>query len=307
VIRIHAAAALAVALLVTAVSCDRQERSAASTGRPVAAGRAVDGVPASLEARRGEEIPLEEARLTVEYRSVSVGGRLQPRSRVVHEVISDGYILTVDVREGQRVSAGQRLFSIDKDELIGRYRPVVVSSRIAGLVSAVEIREKDEVKAGQGAVTVVGQDGYTLEATVSDKDAFKLAVGQMVEGRTTAGRRVRGRLTYRSLEPDYQTGLFSLEFDFLDVGELHVGEYVLLELPVERTEGIFVRRELVARRYGRYYLWVVGVGDVLEAREITPGPSFGDRVLIAGGLSPGERYLSELSGREREGQRVGGR
>jgi len=46
---------------------------------------------------------------------------------------------------------------------------------------------------------------------------------------------------------------------------------------------------------------------VLEAREVTTGPSFGDKLLIASGLAPGERYLAELSGREREGQRVQGR
>jgi multidrug efflux pump subunit AcrA (membrane-fusion protein) len=297
------AAALAAALTVSVLSCARRPAAPVPPDRQASAAVAVGGV--LQDARRGQGVA--EARLSVEVRTIAVGGRLQPRNRVEHEVIADGYILSVDVREGQRVSRGQRLFAIDKDELTGRYRPVVVASRIDGTVSAVGIREKDEVKAGQSAVTVVGGGGYTLEATVSDKDAFKLAVGQAVEGRTTDGRKITGRLTYRSLEPDYQTGLFSLVFDFPEGREAHVGEYLLLELPIDRTEGIFVPRELVVRRYGSYYLWVANMENLLEAREVTPGPIFGERVLIAAGLAPGERYLSELTGREREGQSLGGR
>jgi multidrug efflux pump subunit AcrA (membrane-fusion protein) len=161
------AAALAAALTVSVLSCARRPAAPVPPDRQASAAVAVGGV--LQDARRGQGVA--EARLSVEVRTIAVGGRLQPRNRVEHEVIADGYILSVDVREGQRGSRGQRLFAIDKDELTGRYRPVVVSSRIDGLVSAVGIREKDEVKAGQSAVTVVGSGGYTLEATVSDKDA----------------------------------------------------------------------------------------------------------------------------------------
>jgi hypothetical protein len=101
--------------------------------------------------------------------------------------------------------------------------------------------------------------------------------------------------------------LFSLVFDFPEGGKAQVGEYLLVALPIDRTEGIFVPLKLVVRRYGSYSLWVANPENLLEAREVTPGPIFGERVLIAAGLAPGERYLTELTGREREGQSLGGR
>jgi HlyD family secretion protein len=239
--------------------------------------------------------------------AISVGGRLEPLVRVEHQVTAAGTVLSVDVAEGQTVAKGQPLFSINKDELTGKYLPVQVSARVAGLVSEVAIQVQDEVSAGKAAVTVIGTDGYSLKATVSDKDAFKVEVGQQVEGRTPGGLGLAGTLVNRSLEPDYSSGLFSLTFEFPNGQKTHVGEYLIIDLPVDIARGIFVPRELVVRRYGRYYLWVVGGDNLLEAREVVLGELFGDQVLIEEGLTAGERYLARLSGREKEGAPADGR
>jgi multidrug efflux pump subunit AcrA (membrane-fusion protein) len=251
--------------------------------------------------------PIAAAQLSERSRAITVGGRLEPLVRVEHQTSAPGTVLSVDVAEGDSVREGQLLFSISKDELTGKYRPVQVTARVAGRVSKVEIRAEDEVSTGQAGVTVIGTGGYTLRATVSDKDAFKIEVGQQVRGRTPGGRELTGVLVTRSLEPDYASGLFLLTFEFPDGEKTHVGEYLLVDLPVDKARGIFVPRELVVRRYGRYYLWVVGPGGLLEAREVVPGRIFGEQVLIESGLSAGERYLTRLTGREKEGEPVGGR
>jgi multidrug efflux pump subunit AcrA (membrane-fusion protein) len=256
---------------------------------------------------RPPEALVATAAVSERSHTISVGGRLEPLVRVEHQVTAAGTVLGVNVTEGQTVVEGQPLFSISKDELTGKYLPVQVSARVAGLVSAVAIRAEDEVSSGQAGVTVIGGSGYKLKATVSDKDAFKIEVGQPVVGRTPGGLELPGVLVYRSLEPDYVTGLFQLSFEFPDGQKTHVGEYLLIDLPVDSSRGIFVPRELVVRRYGRYYIWVVGAGDRLEAREVRLGEAFGEQVLILRGLAAGERYLTLLTGREKEGQAVGGR
>jgi HlyD family secretion protein len=239
--------------------------------------------------------------------TISVGGRLEPLVRVEHQVTAAGTVLAVAVAEGQTVSRGQLLFSINKDELTGKYRPVQVTSRVDGLVASVAVQVEDEVSSGEAGVTVIGTGGYSLKATVSDKDAFKVEVGQQVAGRTPGGSELAGVLVNRSLEPDYSSGLFLLSFEFADGQKTHVGEYLLIDLPVDKARGIFVPRELVVRRYGRYYLWVVGGDNLLEAREVVLGELFGDQVLIEEGLTAGERYLARLSGREKEGAPADGR
>jgi len=247
---------------------------------------------------------IAEAAESEHGRTISVGGRLEPLVRVEHRVTAEGTVLSVDVAEAQTVAKGQVLFSINKDELTGKYRPVQVTSRVAGLVSAVAIQVEDEVSTGEAAVTVIGTDGYILNATVSDKDAFKIEIGQQVEGRTPGGLGLTGVLVNRSLEPDYSTGLFLLIFEFPNGRKTHVGEYLIIDLPVDKARGIFIPRELVVRRYGRYYLWVVGGENLLEARVVVLGEVFGDQVLIERGLAAGERYLTRLTGREKEGTAI---
>jgi multidrug efflux pump subunit AcrA (membrane-fusion protein) len=216
-------------------------------------------------------------------------------------------VRSVDVVEGQEVAAGQRLFSVERRDDVGNvFRPLVVNARVRGRVSEVLVEVEDAVDRGDPAVVIIGTGEYELEAYVSDKDAFKVQPGRTVTARTTAGSVVRGTLAARSQEPDYETGLFTLTFSFSNHPGMNIGQFLLVDLPVDRERGVFVRRELVIRRYGRYFLWVVGDDQVLEAREVELGPAYGDQVKIERGLEPGERYLTRLTGREREGMPAGG-
>ena len=139
---------------------------------------------------------------------------------------------------------------------------------------------------------------------ISDKDSFKIRIGQRVTALTAGGKEIPGVLVNRSKEPDYKTGLFSLTFHFSNNRRVFVGEFVIIDLPVDRVKGIFVHRDLVVRRYGKYFVWVVNGEGVLEAREVLLGPAYGDLVMIDQGLETGEKYLARLTGREKEGARI---
>lgn len=257
-------------------------------------------------AAAGDDPPVAEARVTEQYRTIAVGGRLRPRSRIVHHAPNEGYVRSVDVTEGQTVAVGQRLFSVERRDDVGNvFRPLVATARVAGRVSKVLVEVEDAIDLGDPAVVIIGTGGYELEAYVSDKDAFKVDPGQAVTARTAGGAPARGVLAARSQEPDYETGLFTLTFSFTNHPGMNIGQFLLIDLPVDRERGVFVRRELAVRRYGRYFLWVVSQDQVLEAREVELGPVYGDQVKIDRGLDPGERYLARLTGREREGMHIG--
>lgn len=263
-------------------------------GRPANRG-GTSGAP------EGGAAPFATAELSEQSKTISVGGRLQPKDRIVHQTPSAGFIQDIEVGEGQYVREGTTLFSIVKDEQINRYKPVVVDARISGTVSKLDIRENDEVRAGEDAVTIIGTSGYVMNATISDKDAFRIREGQKVIGHSTDIESVTGTLTARSLEPDYELGLFSLTLEFPNIEGLHVGQYLLVDLPIDRTQGIFVNRELLVRRYGKFFIWIIDSENKLESREVQQGQSFGDLIKIEEGISAGERYLTRLTGREQEG------
>ncbi len=246
--------------------------------------------------------PVAVAQVSEQSHSITVGGRLEPQSRIVHKISTGGFVQTIAVREGQQVEAGEELLTVKrKDDVMELYKPVPLRARISGRVSEVMVQSEAEVNAGDSAVVILGTEGYLLQANVSDKDAFRIDVGQPVTGQTAGGQLIRGTLLSRSAEPDYATGLFELTFRFPNSQRVAIGEFVLIDLPIDRVRGLFVPREVVVRRYGKFFLWIVNESRVLEAREVTLGQVFEDLVLIRQGLEPGERYLVRLSGREREG------
>lgn len=285
-------------LLLTAVSVSAQHGGRAGPPPGPGAGSGQD--------EGADRSPIAIAQVSQQSHTITVGGRLEPQSRIVHKTSSSGYIQSVRVREGQLVQAGEELLSIKrKDDVMDLYKPVPVTARITGRVSEVLVQVEAEVNAGEPAVVVLGTEGFVLEANVSDKDAFRIDIGQQVSGLTAGGTTISGVLLSRSQEPDYSTGLFELTFQFPDSQRVGVGEFVLIDLPVDRVRGLFVPRDVVVRRYGKFFLWIVNESQALEAREVTLGPVFGDLILISNGLQPGERYLRRLTGREREGAAVG--
>jgi len=246
--------------------------------------------------------PIATAQESEQYHRISVVGRLMPKSRIVHYATTGGYVSEISVEEGRLVEAGQKLFSIRrKDDVSNIYKPTIITARITGWVSRVYVQTEDEVGSGDPAVVVIGTEGYVLEATISDKDAFKVRIGGRVSATTMGEQQIRGVLVSRSREPDYDTGLFSLTFHFPNDQLTHIGEFVMIDLPTDRSKGIFVRRDLLRRRYGKYYLWTVTEQKTLSAREVVIGPTYDELVKIEEGLSAGEKYLTRITGREKEG------
>jgi multidrug efflux pump subunit AcrA (membrane-fusion protein) len=256
-------------------------------------------------AENGGGAPVAVAEISERFHTISVGGRLQPRSRIVHRTPNAGYVRSVAVVEGDFVEEGQELFRIiRRDDVANIYKPAIVTARISGWVSEVLVQPEDDVSDAEPAVVIIGTEGYELEASISDKDAFQVKIDQEVAAHTAGGTKITGVLVNRSKEPDYSTGLFSLTFHFPNNQRTFVGEFVIIDLPVDRSKGVFVQRDLIIRRYGTYFLWVVSSDQTLEAREVVLGPTYGELVRIDQGLSEGERYLTRLTGREKDGAKL---
>jgi multidrug efflux pump subunit AcrA (membrane-fusion protein) len=289
---------IVISVLLTAVSVSAQQGAGRGGGAPGTG-------TSSGQAGEADRSPIAVARISQQSHTITVGGRLEPQSRIVHKISAGGYIQSVRVREGQLVQAGEELLSIKrKDDVMELYKPVPLTARITGRVSEVLVQIEAEVNAGDPAVVILETEGYVLKANVSDKDAFRIDTGQPVSGLTAGGTTISGVLLSRSQEPDYSTGLFELNFQFPNSQRVDVGEFVLIDLPLDRVGGLFVPRDAVVRRYGKFFLWVVNDSRALEAREVDLGPLFGELVLISDGLQPEERYLRRLTGREREGATV---
>lgn len=254
---------------------------------------------------RADIKPVLEAEITKRSNYIAVAGRLQPRSRIMHKSSVAGYVGAVFVDEGDNVQEGDPLFRIDRNGIGQTFKPVYINARISGVVSKIDIQIYSEISVGNPGVTLIATDSFLVKAVISDKDAFRITVGQAVTGRTSRGLGISGILTGRSQEPDYNTGLFRLDFEFPEKEGFYIGSFLLIQLPTDEIIGIFVKRDLLVRRYGSYYLWVIDEDNKLTAREVETGSFFGEDVYINSGIEQGERYLSELTGKENEGMEIG--
>lgn len=247
---------------------------------------------------------ITEAVISTRSNSILVAGRLEPRSRIIHNSSVSGSVGELFVDIGDHVQAGDHLFRIDRNVIGQSFKPVYVDSKISGIVSEINIQIYSDINDGTPGVTIIATDSYFVGAVISDKDAFKIKIGQGVTGTNPEGLSIRGILSGRSQEPDYNTGLFNLSFQFPQKEGFYIGSFILVQLSTDQIEGIFISRDLLVRRYGKYFLWLLDDEEKLTAREVESGAIFGDDVHIVSGLNPGERYLSQLTGKETEGMDI---
>lgn len=235
--------------------------------------------------------------------SVEVAGRLEPARRIAHTVSVAGIVREVYARVGDRVTTGQVLALIARDEPGESYRPLSVVSRLSGRVSEASLVPGAEVKAGAEAFMIVDDSEYRLVAALSDKDAHRVAAmgTSAVVARASDGLSLRGELTGVSTEPDYGTGLFTATMRFSRQPGVRIGAALFVDLPVESVRGQFVQRDLIVRRFGRGVLWVVDAEGRLKQAEVTTGKPYGEYVQVLSGLAPGTPYPSRLTGFEKEG------
>jgi multidrug efflux pump subunit AcrA (membrane-fusion protein) len=241
--------------------------------------------------------PVAESEISVRRILTTVGGRLEPGVRTVHNTPRSGLVDQIYVQEGTRVNAGEPLFSVVQDDPGNRFLPVVVEARHRGVVSEILIGRFDDVVGGQPAVVVADIDELILEAVASDLDAFSIRPGIDVIGSDPEGGNHPGLLDSVSAEPDYQTGLFTLTFLFPGNSDTRVGMPLFIDVPVQNVEGIFVPTDSVVRRYGRNRIWTVDESGLLQSVDVETGPVIDNSILIVSGLEEGVSYLRRPTGR----------
>ena len=102
-----------------------------------------------------------------------------------------------------------------------------------------------------------------------------------------------GRLDFVAPSLDASTG--TQEFRALFENPDHLlmpGEFVRVRLRgFARDSALAVPQRAVQAQLGRQFVYVVGAGDTVRARDVEPGPWAGDQWIIERGLAPGDRVI----------------
>ena len=102
-----------------------------------------------------------------------------------------------------------------------------------------------------------------------------------------------GRLDFLAPSLDAATGTRELRADFQNGDRLlRPGQFVRVRLVgVARDSALAIPQRAVQSGLGRQFVYVVGRGDTVSARDVQPGRWSGDRWIITAGLNPGDRVI----------------
>ncbi len=255
---------------------------------------------------RGGSGPIATAGSGGSGRGITVGGRITPYRKISHTFSVDGYVDALLVSPGDRIKAGDPLIRLTRDVVGETYKPVILESRIDGIVSEVHVYESQQVSSGTPGVTVLDDRFFLLEASLSDRDAraVRSMMGFPVTGVSPEGDGFSGKIRDITTEPDYSTGLFTLTMQFPPRAGLYLGTVLFVDLPVEKASGITIERTALIPEQPEPAVWVFNSQGLLEMRQVTAGPEKEDKIEISLGISEGEQYVRLPDGREAEGMSV---
>ncbi len=104
-----------------------------------------------------------------------------------------------------------------------------------------------------------------------------------------------GRINFGDRALDPATGTYRLRAEFPNPQHrLLPGLFARVRAhgrPLENA--LIVPDRALQEQLGRYFLTVVGAGDVAELRPVQIGPRFGNRQVVVSGLEPGDRVVVE--------------
>lgn len=204
--------------------------------------------------------------------------------------------------------------AIDMDRI--RLDYTQVRSPIDGRLGAIRITEGNIVRSadgGDGLVTITQMKPLRVSFTLPERDLPALraaAAGGKVPVRVSAhsgdGSLADGALSFIDSSVDAASGTVTAKALLPNEDDaLWPGQYVDVEVELGHTADA-VTIPLVAVQPGQDgpFVFVVGGDGKASLRQIVPGDTMGDQVVVSRGLAAGERVVVEGQQRLQDGMRV---
>lgn len=205
------------------------------------------------------------------------------------QVQEDGSSSTVEEKEQTRERRrGDYLMREDKVKNMSFYAPR------KGVITYRHAEEGSFVPAGTKLLTISDVSRLYVDAEVSEKDAAFLAVGQPVTVSIDAlGQEISGTVLFAS--PDTGEGKTYLVRVVPDTAGYSLKAGLLCRISCsipEKEDVISLPSDAVLEKNGRYYVFVLTGGKAVQ-KEVTPGLVEDKTMEISGGISAGDRVITD--------------
>ena len=189
------------------------------------------------------------------------------------------------------------------EEARRRVAELTVRAPVAGLVSRVDVQDRDAVAPAQPLVTVVDLSAYEIELQVPEAYAVEIGPG------TPAAVRYGAEdfpAEVRSISPEVESGQVRgiVAFTGATPAGLRQNQRVSTRLILEaRPDVLKVPRGPFLEAAGGHHVWVID-SDVARRREIRVGAASVGEVEVILGLTVGERIVLSDTSRFEDAERV---
>lgn len=220
-------------------------------------------------------------------------GRLVPIKEVNQIAPFNGKIIKKLVGEGQKVKARQSILSLSRSSLGQEYGKYFVKSNISGVVNRIKFREGEEFKNGTVLVSIIDTNRLLLKLSLSDKDYFKVDSDQSVKIIDPGSKKnIDGKIYYRSLTPDPESDLFSLEIEISGLFHFKPGMFVQADFFADLQKNTEIPKNSVFGLPENPYVFSID-RKTMSVRKIDVEVENGSKglILIKKGLSPGQEIV----------------
>ena len=116
----------------------------------------------------------------------------------------------------------------------------------------------------------------------------------------------QGRIIFADRQVDTQTGTIRMVGEFSNPGNvLRPGQFARIRAMTGYNRGaLLIPQRAVTEVQGRYQVAVVGPDNKVAVRNVQAGDRVGDMWIIASGLAPNDRVISEGTSKVRDGMVV---
>tara|TARA_Y100001949_G_C15976926_1_gene326553 strand:+ start:270 stop:1544 length:1275 start_codon:yes stop_codon:yes gene_type:complete len=204
----------------------------------------------------------------------------------------DGEIRTLHVTEGERVKAGDLLFTVESNKSLKSYS---ITAPISGVVTALQAG-RGEQTAGRTLLTLLDTRKVQANLAIFPQDQARVKTGMPVSIQIPGlAEPVMAKLgqPYPTLQTD-QSRLWRVTLPN-PYGSLAAGQKISAEIEVAAVPVELAVKRSGLQAFRDFTVVYAKVGEEYEVRMLELGQAAGEWIQVLGGLKPGTEYVTKNS------------
>lgn len=239
---------------------------------------------------------------------IEINGDVQTTTSIDVYSNTAGEVARLYVRVGQRVTADELLAEIDPSRPGQNFALSPVRSPIAGTVTRLPVRVGSQVTLAAPIGEVARTTELEVVVQLAERFISRVSTGLAAEILLDAfpGETFAARVSELNPVVDPLTRTLEVKLRFSDTDpRIRAGMFAEVRIITERRDDVVkVPADVLVRRFGEEFVFVVGDDGIAERRVVSPGIEIDDTLEITAGLAADEMVVYQGQSLLEDGVRV---